>query len=158
MVRPRDSKAKWIGTIIRYLGWSTAANLVWEIVQLPLFTIWKTGTTGQIAFAVLHCTGGDALIAGSALLAAIILFGRPSWPNSATASVYAVSLALGIGYTVYSEWVNTSVRVAWTYSELMPTLPVLGTGLSPLLQWLVVPTLSMWLTLGHAPWRVKNIK
>ncbi len=45
----------------------------------------------------------------------------------------------GFGYTIYSEYLNIAVRRAWGYSELMPTLPPLGTGLSPLLQWVVVP-------------------
>jgi len=32
----------------------------------------------------------------------------------------------------------------WAYSEAMPHLPVLGTGLLPLLQWLVIPPLVLW--------------
>jgi len=53
--------------------------------------------------------------------------------------------ALGAAYTVYSEWLNTGVRMAWAYSELMPVVPGIGTGLSPLLQWLVLPPLGLWL-------------
>lgn len=153
MDRADENEAHWIGAVVRYLGWSMPGHLAWEIVQLPLFTIWTTGTSGQKTFAVVHCTGGDLMIAGFTLLTALILFGRPSWPNNATTAVYIASLALGVGYTIYSEWLNTSVRAAWAYSELMPVVPVLGTGLSPLLQWIVVPTLAMWAALGHAPWR-----
>ena len=158
MARSDEKRADWVSVPVRYLFWSIWVHLVWEIAQLPLFTIWTTGTLGQKAFAVVHCTGGDAMIAGFALLVALILFGRPSWPESSTVAVYAASLALGIGYTIYSEWLNTSVRAAWAYSELMPVLPGLGTGLSPLLQWLVVPTLAMWVALGHAPWVQNTIK
>src|SRR5262245_16617478 len=32
---------------------------------------------------------------------------------------------------------------AWTYNALMPVLPWLGTGLAPLLQWVVVPSLAL---------------
>ena len=60
----------------RYLGVSIVANLVWEILQLPLYTIWTTGTRKQQAFAVVHCTVGDAMIAGLSLLAALALFAR----------------------------------------------------------------------------------
>lgn len=52
------------------------------------------------------------------------------------------TIIIGIGYTVYSEWVNTAVRKTWQYSNLMPTLPVLGTGLSPFIQWLIVPSIA----------------
>ena len=60
----------------------------------------------------------------------------------------AATLAIGVGYTVYSEWQNTTVRKNWAYSELMSALPMLGTGLSPLLQWLFVPMFgfaAIWL-------------
>ena len=40
-----------------------AGHLLWEIGHVPLYTIWTEGSWGEIAFAVLHCTGGDLLIA-----------------------------------------------------------------------------------------------
>jgi hypothetical protein len=51
----------------RYLPWLAVLNLVWEIAQLPLYTIWNDGTRTEIAFAVLHCTLGDILIGMAAL-------------------------------------------------------------------------------------------
>jgi hypothetical protein len=33
----------------------------------------------------------------------------------------------------------------WSYSPLMPVVPGLGVGLSPLVQWLVLPPLLIWL-------------
>jgi hypothetical protein len=58
--------------------------------------------------------------------------------------VAAAAVALGVGYTVFSEWLNTAVRSGWAYSDLMPVVPILGTGLSPLAQWLVVPLAAFW--------------
>jgi hypothetical protein len=46
-------------------------------------------------------------------------------------------------YTGYSEYLNTEVRRSWTYSDLMPRLPGLGIGLSPILQWLLVPAVAL---------------
>jgi hypothetical protein len=66
--------------------------------------------------------------------------------------VYVAVLAFGVGYTIYSEWLNVSVRGTWAYSDLMPVVPIIRTGLTPLLQWLVVPTLALWVALGRAPW------
>jgi hypothetical protein len=56
-----------------------------------------------------------------------------------------VTVILGLGYTVFSEWLNIEIRRSWSYSDLMPTLPWLGTGLTPLAQWLVIPGLGFWL-------------
>ena len=136
-----------------YLAVSISAHFIWEILQLPLYTLWATGTYSQKAFAVVHCTIGDAMIAGFSLVVALALFGRAKWPHSGAARVYAASLALGLGYTIFSEWLNTSVRGSWAYSDVMPIVPVLGTGLAPLLQWIVVPTIAFWIAIGRPPWR-----
>ena len=58
----------WLATLRRYIGFVAVANLVWEIAHLPLYTIWETGTVLDLVFAALHCTGGDVLIALSAVM------------------------------------------------------------------------------------------
>ena len=145
-------ETNWLQTVRRYLGASLAANFVWEILQLPLFTLWTTGTARQQAFAVFHCTIGDVMIAALSLLAALSLVAQPNWPRSSAPRVYLLSLAAGLAYTIYSEWLNTSVRGNWAYSEWMPVLPFVGTGLAPVLQWLIVPTLAHGIALGRRPW------
>ena len=82
------------------------------------------------------------MIATLSLVLALICFGSPAWPRERFTPVMAATLMTGIGYTVYSEYLNTVVRKAWTYAELMPTLPPFGTGLTPLLQWIVVPAIG----------------
>lgn len=134
----------WIVALRRYLVTSAIAHLLWEIVQLPFYTLWSSGTSRTIAFAVVHCTGGDILIAGSSLLTALALVGRRGWPVEVFWRVAGVTLMIGIGYTIYSEWLNTAVRLSWAYSKLMPVVPWIGTGLSPLAQWVVVPALALW--------------
>jgi hypothetical protein len=126
-----------------YLAVSLGLNLLWETVHLPLYTIWTIGSVREKTFAVIHCTIGDAMIAGLALLVALALAGSYDWPFRRGHPVFAVTLVLGIAYTIYSEWMNTTVRQSWAYSPLMPVLPITGTGLSPLLQWLVVPCVAL---------------
>jgi hypothetical protein len=127
----------------RYLPAIVAANLAWEVAQLPLYTIRREGSAGEIAFAVAHCTGGDAVIALGALVLALVGVGEPGWPTTGFARVAVAATALGAGYTVLSEWLNTTVRQSWAYASAMPTLPPLGTGLAPLLQWLLLPPLCL---------------
>ena len=133
-------------TVLTYLAVSAAGHLVWELAQLPLFEIWATGTVGQLAFATVHCTAGDLLIATSVLLAALVLARARNWPLERFAAVAAGSMAIGLGYTAYSEWHNVYVRGAWSYSAGMPTLSIAGyaIGLAPLTQWLLVPALALW--------------
>lgn len=141
----------WLGTLRRYIAIVAAANVAWEIVQLPLYTIWKSGTVGEIAFAVVHCTGGDVLIGTASLLGALLLFGRPGWPNERYAVVASMTVGAGVTYTIFSEWLNTKVRGSWAYSELMPVLPVLDVGFSPLAQWIVIPGFGFWLVRRNVP-------
>jgi hypothetical protein len=152
MTTVRISVLPWPRALARYVAASAALHLIWEIAQLPLYTLWVTDTAQRLAFAVLHCTTGDVVIASLTLLAAWIILGRPHWPSAGTRAVWLVTMLLGVGYTVYSEWMNVSVRASWAYSELMPIVPITGTGLAPLLQWFVVPTLVLWLAVGRAPW------
>ena len=134
----------WLGALRRFLIFVATANLVWEFAQMPLYTLWYEGSLGEIVFAAVHCTGGDVLIASASLLLALLLAARPTWPHEAYRRVAALTMALAFAYTVFSEWLNTEIRGSWAYSELMPVVPVLEAGLSPLAQWIVIPIAAFW--------------
>lgn len=133
----------WLGALRRYVAATGLLDLVWEFLQLPLYTIWETGSARDQAVAVLHCTAGDILIALATLVGSLIATGSPLWPHSGAGRVGALTLGAGVVYTVWSEWLNTTIRQSWSYSELMPILPPLGTGLSPVLQWIIVPGIAL---------------
>ncbi len=133
----------WLAAIRRYALFTLLANLIWEFLHLPLYTIWKAGTVGELAFAAIHCTGGDLLIALSALLIALCLFGNEDWPNNRYRKILIVTIILGICYTIFSEWLNIEIRQSWAYSESMPIIPIINAGLSPVLQWIIVPIAGM---------------
>ncbi len=134
-------------TILRFLIAMAAGNLLWELGHIPLYTIWVEGTWGEIAYAVLLCTIGDVMIAGICLLPSLAIIGRSAWPRAWFGAVALATILLALSYTVFSEWLNTEVRGRWAYREAMPRLPGLGIGLTPILQWIVVPVLAFrWAT------------
>ena len=136
----------WLAAVRRYLVAAAVGNLLWEAVQLPLYTLWRTEPVRWLVRAVLHCTVGDIVIAAVTLVIALVTVGNARWPNERLAAVVVVVVATGVAYTIGSEYVNTVAR-RWTYTEWMPTLPWLGTGLTPLAQWLFVPPLALaWAT------------
>ena len=135
------SGANWLTALRLYLAATAVLHLGWEILQLPLYTIWRTGTARELVFAIFHCTAGDVMIASLALLVSLILAGNSVWTAERFLPVMVTTLGIGAGYTIYSEWLNTVVRKTWAYSDLMPIVPWIGTGLFPLLQWLIVPAL-----------------
>jgi len=139
---------------ILYLVFATAANVLWETGQLPLYTIWQTGTRGELAFAALHCTAGDVVVLTAAFLLALLLTGGQDWPREGFGRVTATVILLGTAYTTYSEWKNVEVLRNWAYASSMPLLPPLGTGLAPLMQWALIPPSA----LRGARWMVNRSK
>lgn len=139
----------WIATLRRYGLFTLGAHLTWEAAHVPLYTLWEEGTAGEIAFAVVHCTAGDLVIASTCLFAALALLGEPAWPVRQFASVVTLATLVGLAYTVYSEKRNLDGG-SWRYLDSMPMVPVLGVGLTPLLQWTLLPPAGLvWARRGH---------
>ena len=134
----------------RYLPVIAVLNLLWEIAQLPLYTLWTKETPAYIAYSVLHCTVGDVLIALGAVLIALIATRAGSLREWRWTRIGIFAVLSGLAYTVFSEWMNTVLRASWAYSEWMPVLSFLPIGLSPILQWLLVPTAALALARRHA--------
>lgn len=136
--------ATWLRALRRYALASAGMHLAWEILQLPLYTIYASPLRTR-AWAVLHCTAGDILIAIGALVAALLLAGDRAWPARRFYPVAALALPFGLAYTIYSEWLNVSVRGAWAYAAAMPTSPISGfdLGVTPVLQWIIVPAAAL---------------
>jgi hypothetical protein len=132
---------------VAYVAVAGCGHFVWETAQLPLYTIWQNGTAVEIAVAVVHCAAGDVLITIGTLLIAALIASILGW-QCFDGRMLIAALVLGIAYTVFSEWLNVEVRRSWSYSPAMPVLPWFGTGLSPVLQWLVVPGVAAILTFG----------
>lgn len=134
-----------------YVVLSLVGHLAWEVAQLRLYTIWREAPFGELAFAVVHCTAGDGLIAAATLLIALVLVGARRWPSSGFRTVAAVTIFLGVAYTGFSEWLNVYVRGSWSYAVQMPTVHVGGyaVGLAPLLQWIAVPLVVFAILAGR---------
>ena len=133
-------------SIFQFLAALAGLNLVWEIGQLPFYTLWSNGNWQEIGYAVAHCTAGDVFIALAATILAVA-FTNWRWPLPGRKNVIflGIFVAFGVAYTVFSEWLNIAIRKSWSYSDLMPIVPPLGTGVAPLLQWIVLPMLAFWL-------------
>jgi len=118
---------------------------LWEIVQLPLYSVWREHTWGYILYGVAHCTIGDLLILLACFeLVALLNRDRRWYCTHSTFNAVFFTLA-GATYTTYSEIVNTGLAGSWDYTEFMPMVPALNIGGAPLLQWIVIPPVLLWL-------------
>ena len=131
---------------LRYLPWLAGLNLAWEIAQLPLYTLWHDASASWVAFSVAHCTAGDALVGVSALALALVVTRAAEPARWRWGRVAILTSVFAVTYTAFSEWMNVVLLRSWEYSELMPVLALGGIriGASPLLQWVLVPPLALW--------------
>jgi hypothetical protein len=130
------------GYLARAGLWSALAfalNLTWEIAHVRLYTIWAAADGTSLAWPLLHCSLGDVLIALSTFVLAGGALGRADWPASRPLAGGAIVVTGAMAFTAWSEWYNVYRAGSWSYAASMPT--VFGIGVSPLLQWLILPPL-----------------
>src|SRR3989344_2439029 len=127
--------------IWRWAVLALVLHLIWEIGQLPFYTLWEEANAWRIALYVTHCVAGDAIIVTLSYLAVALSGRQAGGPRQRTRRGGTALVALGLGYTVFSEWYNVYRAGAWAYAEIMPR--ILGIGLTPLLQWVVVPIIML---------------
>jgi hypothetical protein len=134
---------QWHSALRSYVFTLAGLNFLWEIAQLPFYTLWQTATPTTIAFAVIHCTAGDVVIAITALVLCLVIFGNSDWPKAQSFLMSAWVVIAGLIYTIYSERMNIA-NGAWAYSDLMPIIPFLDVGLMPIFQWLLIPSYCLY--------------
>lgn len=123
-------------------------HLLWEIAHLPFYTLWDNSSRSLIAAYVLHCTLGDVMIATAAYGITALLWRRMAWPWHSSVWSLVVLTIIGVSYTLFSEWINVYQLQSWSYAASMPRIA--GIGLTPLLQWLIIPTMMLVIFRKHA--------
>lgn len=140
----RTPNGRWREVLRGGIASALALELSWESAQMPLYAGWGRIPWHRLAFYIGLGTAGDLVTLALAYIVTALLC-RDPWFFRHNALGWIVFTLLGLAYTVASEYVNVYVWHRWTYSQAMPTLPLIGTGLGPFLQWLVLP--PAWLAL-----------
>lgn len=118
----------------------------WEMLQAPLYVGMAEAPHWS---ATLHClvaTLGDCVLLLVAFATTAAIFCDRHWIRTATFLQVFWFTAIGLTVTVLIEAAAVrGIGWNWQYSALMPRLPLLGTGLSPVIQWLILPSLLICL-------------
>ena len=131
---------------INIAGFSFLLHFVWEYLQAPTYQgMALLGHWDGIKLC-LSATFGDVGFALTAYYCACMAARSRYWFFQPSLLQTAIYIGVGIGLTIGFEYYYTNISLLWTYSELMPLVPPLGTGLSPLLQWMFIPPFVLWLT------------
>ena len=121
-------------------------HFVWEFLQVPTYAGMAEMAHWQGIKLCMSATIGDVGFALTAFWTACLVARTRHWIGDQVVLPVLVFLGTGIALTVGFEFYYTQVTQRWTYSDLMPLVPPFGTGLSPLLQWIVIPPLVLWLS------------
>jgi hypothetical protein len=119
-------------------------NFVWEMWQVPFFARIQTLPHWEGVKICSQATFGDVIIALIAFWSIAVIVRSRSWIKQPNGWEIAGFIVVGVLITIGLEALATDVLGRWQYGDSMPTLPVLGTGLLPLLQWLLLPPLVLW--------------
>lgn len=118
-------------------------NLIWENAQAPLYVEYA-GFRDHFLMC-LDATVIDVMIILS--LYAVITFVKNNWywVTNIEKRVITLVCILGLFVALIIEQRALHFEV-WTYTNQMPVLPFFSVGLLPVLQMLVVPILTYWIS------------
>lgn len=124
-------------------------HFVWEMWQVPFYVGMAEADHWAAVQFCTRAAAGDAVIALMAFWAVAAMWRNRSWLLGPRLPQMAVFIAVGLAITVVLEWLATERWQRWEYAEAMPRLPLIGTGLLPLLQWVFLPLVNLWLARRH---------
>ena len=134
--------------LIVYVGSSFLLHLLWENLHGPLYLV---GTTPPDTQRLLFATATGDMIFMLVIFAVLAMLHRDwLWVSKKTSyakiSTWIVAIAIGVLLGTSFELWAVHIDHRWTYAEAMPIIPVLGIGLSPVLQMVVVPVAVLAIT------------
>lgn len=119
-------------------------NFVWEMQQMPLFEIPPKFSCFDLVRNCSLATVGDVSISLTAFWTVAVMSRSRQWFHQPSRLQFGVYILVGVVITVIFEALATEVLDLWRYANIMPIVPFLNTGLSPLLAWLLIPPLIIW--------------
>ena len=127
--------------IFKFFAIIFGLNFLWEISQMFLYEIHSVGFLNFV-FVHVKASLGDVVIFGVMYLLGLVLFRNKTWFLEKRFSVFIFAMGSGLFIaTLIEKYAIATDR--WQYNELMPIIPVLNVGLSPILQLIILPPLTI---------------
>ncbi|GAC23122.1 MULTISPECIES: hypothetical protein [Paraglaciecola] len=111
---------------------------------MPFYEGLKTLDYMSVVRICTQASLGDGVISVLAYWSAVVIARSRNWIHAIAITPAIVYLATGLGITIFMEWLATDILDRWQYAPNMPVLPMLGTGLLPILQWSILPLLILF--------------
>lgn len=119
-------------------------HFVWEMLQVPTYAGMEQLDHWTGVKICTQATFGDVGFALAAFWITAGIARSRRWIVTPTLRQVMIFVGVGVALTIGFEIYYTHVTHRWTYSTLMPIVPPFGVGLTPLLQWVIVPLLVIF--------------
>ncbi len=129
---------------INVVIFSFLLNFVWEIWQAPFFVGMSDAPHWEAVKSCTRASAGDVVIMLVAFWGVAVVNRSRAWALDFRQRDLVAFTSIGFVITVLMEWLATGPLSRWTYADTMPVVPLLGIGLLPALQWLLLPPLVLW--------------
>jgi len=120
-------------------------NLFWEAAQARLFVFKEQSSFASLTRCLLFCSSVDAVMMLLAFWVVSAFAKNRCWFLASKYYYTVAFVTTGLILSFVSEYSVIHYRKLWEYSKLMPVIPGLELGLAPLLQWLFMPPLVLFL-------------
>ncbi len=118
-------------------------NLFWEAIQAPLFVFDQQSSVFPLTGCLLFCSGVDSLMILTSYWTLSVVARNRYWFLPKRPSYWVSFVGVGLLLAFISEYTAIHYRNLWQYSERMPVIPGLDIGLTPILQWLILPPIVL---------------
>jgi hypothetical protein len=132
-------------------GLAFVLNLAWELAQMPLYDN-TSFVINHVTFCVLGSVA-DAIMVLLLYFVFAVIFKNPLWIHPLKIQPIAIVVLTGGIGAALSEMRHLALG-NWAYSDLMPLIPILHVGLSPVLQFMILPIFIYILSLS---WKIKKL-
>jgi len=118
-------------------------NFTWEVIQISLYK-GSSCSIGHIAFCGLASVA-DSIMVLLLYFGVAFIFRKPLWIQHLKWQRIAIVILIGGTGAVLAEMRHLSSG-SWAYADSMPIIPIVNVGISPVLQFMVLPLLIYFLS------------
>lgn len=132
---------------LNVIGFAVLLNFPWEFLQAPLFEGMRNAPHWAAVQRCSIATLGDGVIMLVGFWTVAAIWKTRRWVLTPTLRQVGIFTSVGLVITIIVERLATAGLwpMPWAYAATMPVVPLIGAGLFPLLQWIVLPPLALWL-------------
>ena len=150
-IKKKGADSKWLISLLSLPELNIAffaflLHFVWEMWQIPFYIEMKEAShAGGVLFCSL-ATAGDAVIAVACFWIISLSKKNRTWIQYLSIKEIGWFILLSIGATIILEKINVEMLGRWEYSSAMPLLPFLNVGMVPIIQWIILSPVILFVT------------